>query len=60
MVCRLFKNIYISVVIYIFRGNVRAYIKGNEMLFEIIYMLWFCGCGISERRCFFDSFLNYS
>ena len=21
--------------------------KGNEMLFEIIYMLWFCGCGFS-------------
>ena len=21
--------------------------KGNEMLFEIIYLLWFCGCGFS-------------
>ena len=38
----LFKKI-ISLVIYIFRGHVRAYIKGNEMLFEIIYILWFVG-----------------
>ena len=21
--------------------------KGNEMLFEIIYILWFCECGFS-------------
>ena len=37
-----FKKI-ISLVIYIFRGHVRAYMKGNEMLFEIMYIhcgLW--------------------
>ena len=38
----LFKKI-ISLVIYICRGHVRAHIKGNEMLFEIIYTLWFVG-----------------
>ena len=26
-------------MIYIFRGHTRAHIKGNEMLFEIIYTL---------------------
>ena len=30
-------------VIYIFRGHVRAYMKDNEMLFQIIYTLWFVG-----------------
>ena len=33
-----------SLVIYIFRGHIRAYMKGNEMLFQIIYhyivVLW--------------------
>ena len=33
----LFKKI-ISLVIYIFSGHIRADMKGNEMLFEIIYM----------------------
>ena len=32
-----------SIVIYIFRGHVRAYLKGNDMLFEIIYTLRFVG-----------------
>ena len=27
----------ISLVIYIFRGHIRAHMKSNEMLFEIIY-----------------------
>ena len=31
----------ISLVIYILRGCVRTYMKGNEMLFEIIYII--CG-----------------
>ena len=31
-------------MIHIFRGHIRAYIiKGNEMLFELIYTLWFVG-----------------
>ena len=37
-----FKKI-ISLVICIFRGHIRAHMKGNEMLFEIIYIhcgLW--------------------
>ena len=38
----LFKKI-ISLVIYIFRGHKRAHMKGNEMLFDIIYILWFVG-----------------
>ena len=36
----LFKKI-ISLVIYIFKGHIRAHMKGNEMLFEMIYI--FCG-----------------
>ena len=31
----------ILLVIYIFRGHIRACMKGNEMLFEILYI--FCG-----------------
>ena len=30
------KKKIIPLLIYIFRGHVRAYMKGNEMLFEII------------------------
>ena len=34
----------ISLVIYIFRGHIRAHMKGNEMLFEIIgKKIWFVG-----------------
>ena len=35
----------ISLVIYIFKGHIRAHVKDNEMLFEIIYIytLWFVG-----------------
>ena len=41
------KNI-ISIVIYIFRGHVWAYMKDNEMLFEIIYIyIVVCRCGFS-------------
>ena len=30
----------------IFRGHVWAYMKGNEMLFQIIYLyMWYYGCG---------------
>ena len=35
-------NIYISLVIYTFRGRVRAYMEGNEMLFQIILYI-VCG-----------------
>ena len=38
------KKLYL-LVIYTFRGHIRAYKKANEMLFEIIYIL--CGCGFS-------------
>ena len=36
---------FISLVIYTFRGHIRAYKKGIEMLFEFIYIytLWFVG-----------------
>ena len=37
----LFKKNHIFSDIYIFRGHIRAHIKGNEMLFVIIYIL--CG-----------------
>ena len=33
-------------MIYIVRGHVRAYFKGNEMLCEIMYIyIVVCGCG---------------
>ena len=38
----------ISLVIYIFKGHIRAHMKGNEMLFEIIYIyIAVCGCGFN-------------
>ena len=41
----------ISLVIYIFRGHISAHLKGNEMLFEIIYIyIVVCGCGFSVIR----------
>ena len=53
----LFKKV-ISLEIYIFRGHIRAHIKGNEMLFEIIYrhcglLVWFqcyTGEGVKIHR----------
>ena len=36
-------KIILSLVIYTFRGHIRAYKKANEILFEIIYTLWFVG-----------------
>ena len=53
----------ISLVIYIFRGHVRAYMKGNEMLFEIIIytivVLWvwfqcYTGEGVKIHRKRYD------
>ena len=38
--------VILSLVIYNFRGHIRAYKKANEMLFEIIYIV-VCGCGFS-------------
>ena len=48
----------ISLVIYTFRGHIRAYKKANEMLFEIIYIhcglwVWFqcyTGEGVKIHR----------
>ena len=54
-----FKPLYL--VIYIFRGHVRAYMEGNDMLFQIIYIevlwVWFLcytGEGVKIHRNRYD------
>ena len=50
-------------MICIFRGHVRAYIKDNEMLFEIIYILWFVDVvsvlNFTEKYSFKSRFKQY-
>ena len=48
-------SFFIKIMIYIFRGHVKAYMKDNEMLFQIIYGLWvwfhcYTGEGIKIHR----------